>query len=256
MNCPICQSKATHITTSPYDYAVYSCVNDNCDHLFLDESSGPSGICHLSETLSQVMDEQKRHFQEYGERNRRLIYDLRLRGFIYDGADILDFGAGFGGVSHAIKEQIPTASITAIEACDSQRALLNIQGIKTYPSLERAGEKTFDFIVMIEVLEHLQDPVAFLGTLSGFVKNNGVIFITTPCGRLKNGTLFGGFDTKSHQHFFSEKSLGCCLKKCGFRVPRFEYLRSFYPDNGLVDRWMPQLTDTGHCHLVTFAELR
>jgi SAM-dependent methyltransferase len=224
--------------------------------MFVENARERMGLCHRSESVAEIIEGQRKHFAEFGERNKRLIREVQLRGFIDANSSILDFGAGFGGISLAIKEALPQSRLFAVEGCDIQRTLLRSQGINVVEEVENIPQNAFDFVAMVEVLEHLEDPCSVLTALACRLTANGSILIATPVGRLRNGELGSGFETESHLQFFSELSLGDCLLKSGFRKPRFEYLASLYPNPDVVDSWISLLPTKGRIHLVTFAELQ
>ena len=87
----------------------------------------------------------------------------------------------------------------------------------------------FDVIYMIEVLEHVDDPILVLKTLNKLLAPKGKLFITTPCGQATSGRLVdAAFDTPEHIHFFTEKSLSKALVSAGFEAPKFRTLRHMY----------------------------
>lgn len=88
--------------------------------------------------------------------------------------------------------------------------------------------ENIDLIYMIEVIEHLDNPIDTLCQLSKYINKNGVIFLSTPVGkRLEIAT--NAYDTPSHLHFFTEKSLNLTLKKSGFSEISFRYYPEMYP---------------------------
>ena len=56
------------------------------------------------------------------------------------------------------------------------------------------------------------------------------MFLTTPCGELRNGSrATNAYDTPEHVQFFTEKSLRLAVKKAGFRDITYEYIDALYP---------------------------
>jgi 2-polyprenyl-3-methyl-5-hydroxy-6-metoxy-1,4-benzoquinol methylase len=85
-------------------------------------------------------------------------------------------------------------------------------------------------VLLIEVIEHVADPVDFLGGLRKHLDPEGQIFLTTPCGELRNGSrATNAYDTPEHVQFFTEKSLRLTVKKAGFRDITYEYIDALYP---------------------------
>jgi hypothetical protein len=80
------------------------------------------------------------------------------------------------------------------------------------------------------VIEHVPDPVGFLDARRRRLALQGRIFLTTPCGELRNGSrTTNAYDTPEHVQFFTEKSLRLAVKKAGFRDIHYEYIEALYP---------------------------
>ena len=74
------------------------------------------------------------------------------------------------------------------------------------------------------------DPVDFLDRSRKCLDPKGQIFLTTPCGELRNGSrTTNAYDTSEHVQFFTEKSLRLAIKKAGFRDITYEYIDALYP---------------------------
>jgi 2-polyprenyl-3-methyl-5-hydroxy-6-metoxy-1,4-benzoquinol methylase len=81
---------------------------------------------------------------------------------------------------------------------------------------------------MIEVLEHVVDPVAILKKLYKSLKSNGTLFISTPLGT-NNENFSNAYVEKSHLHFFTKKSLNLALKKSRFTEIKYKFYSQMYP---------------------------
>lgn len=252
--CPICRSPAPEAVRTGFDSLVLACCSEDCRHMFVADPAAGQGICQRARTPEEIRAEQVSNLEQYGRRNERLVMEFRLRGFLGQNARVLDFGAGFGGVSFALKQQLPGVRLFAVEPSDLQRALLRAQGINAVDSIEDLSHLTFDLVIMLEVIEHLQDPCSTLRLVNSMLSREGALFITTPLGMLADGSLGSGFETPSHLHFFSEKSLALCLAASGFRRPRYEYMPSLYPHHQRVDEWLKLLPEKGRVHLSAFVE--
>lgn len=81
-----------------------------------------------------------------------------------------------------------------------------------------------NYIIISQVLEHLKDPISFLGQLKGCLHENALVCITVPC--VDYMVYFGGNSThfsldvnlqNAHNFFFSEKTLELLCLKTGYR---------------------------------------
>lgn len=117
---------------------------------------------------------------------------------------LLDVGAGEGYFLQALSDTLQTNRISSMQdrlsACDLNPHLFKYQGIECkkadlnqplpYP------DNTFDYVISIEVIEHLENQFSFVRELSRILKPGGKVFVTTPNilninSRLKN--FFSGF---------------------------------------------------------------
>jgi SAM-dependent methyltransferase len=95
----------------------------------------------------------------------------------------LDVGAGFGyTVSIAAAQGWDAIGLEPSGMGRAGKQLLGVNLESCY--LEDSGfpEESFDFIASSEVIEHVTSPGSFVGTLSRYLKNTGVLALTTPNG--------------------------------------------------------------------------
>ncbi len=167
----------------------------------------------------------------YAERNERLIAFWECRQFVTENSTILDVGAGTGHLPRSVRRRSPGIEIHCVEESESLRDQLDHQGFTVSKNLDSiSSDRFFDAVLLIEVIEHVADPVDFLNRLRGHLNPSGRIFLTTPCGELRSGSrATNAYDTPEHVQFFTEKSLRLAVKKAGFRDIPFEYIDALYP---------------------------
>jgi 2-polyprenyl-3-methyl-5-hydroxy-6-metoxy-1,4-benzoquinol methylase len=167
----------------------------------------------------------------YAERNERLVAFWEDRRFVTQGSRLLDVGAGSGHLARSLKKRLPGIEILCVEESESLRNQLGRQGFAAAENLDSISSKrSFDAVLLIEVIEHVPDPVDFLDHLRRHLDLEGRIFLTTPCGELRNGSrATNAYDTPEHVQFFTEKSLRLAVKKAGFRDISYEYIEALYP---------------------------
>jgi SAM-dependent methyltransferase len=125
-----------------------------------------------------------------------------------------DIGSSTGSLLEEIKNKFQ-CQVFGIEPGEAYRQYAQSRGLKVFDSLgavEAAGERKFDLISMIHVLEHVADPVGYLVELrNNFITQAGKILIEVP-----NLYAHDSFEV-AHLTSFSSHSLVEVLKMAGFR---------------------------------------
>jgi 2-polyprenyl-3-methyl-5-hydroxy-6-metoxy-1,4-benzoquinol methylase len=220
--CPICASPGRWSFNSRF-VEVHRCENEQCTHLFAIGVDSGHG----------VMDEVDTNFEEsmYAERNERLVDFWEERQLVTGGSKILDVGAGTGHLAHSLRRRFPEIDMHCVKESETLRDRLERQGFTVSKSLDSISpDRSFGAVLLIEVIEHIADPVDFLDRLRQCLNPEGRIFLTTPCGELRNGSLVANaYDTPEHVQYFTEKSLRLAIKKAGFRDITYECIDALYP---------------------------
>jgi 2-polyprenyl-3-methyl-5-hydroxy-6-metoxy-1,4-benzoquinol methylase len=103
---------------------------------------------------------------------------------------------------------------------------------------------SFDIVLASHLIEHLNDPFNFLEEVHRILKDNGLIFITTPNINGLQAHLYGGkwrsaiFD---HLYLFSGRTLKKMLKKAGFKVEKVSTWGGIAA--GLAPSWIKKSAD-------------
>ena len=222
-SCPICESSPCFAFTAKH-IPVLKCGNEDCGHIYAATATPMQGV--------QTHFDPEAECQQYALRNVGLVKFLRRAGFVGPGSRFLDIGAGAGHVAMAIRSAFPSVDITCVEADPSANSWLQNNAFVTKKYLEDC-DGTFGSICMIEVLEHVDDPISVLKKVNKLLATNGSFFITTPCGQTTTGRIVDeAYETPEHVHFFTEKSLGIALRAAGYVTPRFRTLRHMYHVKG------------------------
>jgi len=237
--CPICASRARWAFDSRF-VSVHRCEDAKCSHLFAVDVGSDHGLMHVQDSDAVV--------SMYAERNERLIDFWEHRRFATGSSKLLDVGAGTGHLARSLKQRLPGIEMLCVEQSESLRNRLAEQGFEVAANLDAiASERSFDAILLIEVIEHVADPVGFLARLRSCLDRDGRVFLTTPCGELRNGSrTTNAYDTPEHVQFFSERSLRLAVQKAGFRDIAYEYIDALYPRSkralslATCKRWVKQ----------------
>lgn len=105
-------------------------------------------------------------------------------------------------------------------------------------SIHGFGERQFDVIVMLAVIEHFSNPQQIMSIMNGYLRSGGLIVMTTPAPWgdiiLDTGALIGLFAKDKHQHYdlLGKKQLFRLAEQSGLTV--LEYKRFLYFQNQLA----------------------
>jgi len=224
--CPICKSQSNFIFNSKNNKNIFECININCGHFFTPPDNLSQGICSRNHDIESESDD---YYRAYHERNIRLL--KFFKNYLPIGLkkiNFLDFGAGNAHVSRTfksiLKDDVNIYCLESNPLCKnlySKYKLIQLEGINEVSN-------HIDLIYMIEVIEHLVDPLEVLNSLRPKLNDTGHLFLSTPCGEA-NEKNTNAFDTPSHIHFFTERSLNMALERCGFEPIIFKFIPEMYP---------------------------
>ena len=153
--------------------------------------------------------------------------------------DILDYGGGGGQFALVCKSHMPSCSVYITDLRDAflldEWAPMNTQiPFADFP----ADSRTFDFIFMNDVFEHVADPVGVLETLARKLKPNGRIFIDTPrqfwlypvtkaISTPVHTKLLRGTVSVHHLQIWSRKAFDLVVAKAGLRVAKYDQVSEY-----------------------------
>ncbi len=135
---------------------------------------------------------------------------------------LLDVGTAFG-FAVAVAQSLGWDAIGVEPSLFGEygRKYLKVPILATYLENAALDKASFDFILIDDVIEHVTDPVAFVGVIASFLKPTGLLYITTPNSQVVTehlepdpvDVLSPGF----HLNILSPTSLSQALRKNGFR---------------------------------------
>jgi len=169
----------------------------------------------------------------------------RNSGFINTAPAILDIGCATGAVLAYLKER--GWRVTGVEispGAEYGRKTRNLD-IRSIPLEENNfPPECFDVVLASHLIEHLNNPRAFLSEINRILKNGGYVFITTPNIGGFQSRVFGSrwrsaiFD---HLYLFSAWTLIQMLKSAGFKK---EILRTWGGlAAGIAPSWLKKTAD-------------
>jgi len=160
---------------------------------------------------------------------------------------ILDVGCGSGQFLDYLRSKLHGAELHGYDLNENLLAQLAQRGFGTLPSNpDRFGEALrdqppFDAICMLQVLEHVDDPVEFLGKFLSLLKPGGLLIVATPnsAGPIRN---FPDALTEIPPHHvtrWTEQAFAALLPKQGVKIHtvRIEPLPEYLWDSYLPLTW-------------------
>jgi SAM-dependent methyltransferase len=192
--------------------------------------SKPSGVSeddwdahwdHYAESATRNPAQQMRH-----EFIARLLCEDAGQG----GMKILDFGSGQGDLVKMLEPLLPRAQFVGVELSETgvaisqgkvPRATFLVADIFKPPSLLKEFANWATHAVCSEVLEHVDDPVAFLDETRTYLAPGARLIVTVPGGPMS------AFDRHiGHRQHFDRAKIHATLEQAGYSVER-SYLAGF-----------------------------
>ena len=153
--------------------------------------------------------------------------------------DLLDVGAGTG----ILLEEAKKIGINA-EGIEPSKWLYKkaigkghvvYDGILPHPDIK----KKYNIITLIDVIEHVDDPVGLLRTLKDYMLDGGVGILVTPDVNSLVARLLGNrwwHYRVAHVGYFSEHTIKLALLKAGFRIIKINRPWWYFPLDYLIER--------------------
>lgn len=176
--CPICQSVTTRNYAKRDNYSYRHCIK--CNHVFLFPIPSSSSLLDLysGDYEFRVNATARNRFEKQADTILKNMRRLNPQG-----KTLLDVGAGYGTfVEMGLRNQLKAVGIEP--ARNLYRQAKTRLGDKIIHAdlneFVKRNNKIFDFISLIHVVEHVENPAITLSTLYQLLKLNGVLYVETP----------------------------------------------------------------------------
>lgn len=151
---------------------------------------------------------------------RKAIAKKNISKFVEGGQNILDFGAGYGGMLETLR---PYGEVNAFEISEEAKNECIKRGYrKTFSSVEEAlsKENCHTLITLFDVLEHVEEDSDLVESLYQALAPDGYVVITVPAFQY----LWGVHDIE-HNHFrrYTKGQIVNLLRKHRFKVKYASY---------------------------------
>lgn len=213
--------------------------------------------------MEKFVDKQKKEFDKFAIKNKDIKYFLDNHALSHefntildlteniDSKNILDFGCGIGRISlklariakSVIGVDISEQSIKAANENAKIYGVLNFKGFILDEKISIKYQKYFDYILLINVIHHVEDINSIFKKISNYLKDNGeiIIFEFNPLNLLFIPFIIYIKEVKSHlnrayfrSNFFTLQKI---LKINNFKITyfnRYGFLPTFLYNYSLI----------------------
>lgn len=234
-DCPLCgDSEAREAYAFP-PYGVRECRG--CGFAFLCPRLTQEDMLKAYQDEAYFDDANTTGYEDYRSQEkalrltfRRFLERLRQEGAT--GGDLLEVGCGLGFFLSEARSAFASLTATdyssgALDQVDTDDVDLHLGGLAELPP-----ERRFDCIVLIQVLEHIYDPIAELRTIHSKLRPDGSVVLAVPNYdsplRALLGRRWPSFKIPEHVQYFERRSLRRALEAAGFsRIRELPYPHAF-----------------------------
>ena len=254
-NCWICGSpnlvlvKASDVAgrqLSPEDFAItdrrygVTAAIDRCgDCGFLQCTDADEVLGFYSDLNDEAYDEGR---SQRALQARRLVKTIQRYS---PGGSLLDIGAGSG----ILVEEAAQAGFRAegiepsahLAQAAAKRGLAVHRGTLPHPSI---GDKRYDVVCLVDVIEHVPDPVDLMRQAAAVMAPGGVGIVVTPDVESLMARVMGRrwwHYRIAHIGYFSRATLDRALRQAGLRVVAFGRPRWYFSGDYLGERLVSYL---------------
>ncbi|HEY7328734.1 MAG TPA: class I SAM-dependent methyltransferase [Gemmataceae bacterium] len=160
-------------------------------------------------------------------RSRRRIVRSLLERYVVGGRPlILDLGCGVGTHLNMLSEigEVWGADPSPLELDYCRSRFSGRLDCISLPDQVPYEDKTFDVVVMLDVLEHIEDDAGALACIRDILKPGGVLLLTVPA----LNWLWTQYDVHAHHYRrYHRRPLLTLLQKAGFQIRLLSYMNFF-----------------------------
>lgn len=163
----------------------------------------------------------------------------RISEIIPDNAKVLDIGAGNGILAHVLKEKCKGLVIDGIEPDPYAAKIAGKSYRNFYTSFaqdfrDMISAENYDYIIMADVIEHVNDPLGFLQDICSIVKAKTKIILSVPnvaFGAVRIALLNGDFNyvdsgllERTHLRFFTLHNIKLIVSEMNMNIEKLYFL--------------------------------
>jgi SAM-dependent methyltransferase len=140
---------------------------------------------------------------------------------------ILDYGCGLGAFLALLRDEFDFPNVEGLELSRVSVEFARLcYGLPIASSTAELHRRFYDYVILIEVLEHIPNPTYIFNQLRELVRQDGHLLITIPAVDNILGRFFPSecmhYTAPSHVSLFTRQALTCLLSRFGFEIERIE----------------------------------
>jgi SAM-dependent methyltransferase len=239
--CVICRSRNTGFEASGRDFEHDTVPGEfnfvrcrGCEHLYLNPRPSLRDITRIYPPDYYAYSTSGHPIAAHLRRIREARKVRLYREAIGEGRRrILEIGCGNGRFLSLLREYGPThwelAGVDFSESAVQQCRAIGLRAEVARVEDLRSEDGTFDAVIMMQLIEHLEDPRAACERVRALLRPGGVFILETPnvAGldyRLFRGRWWAPYHFPRHWNLFSTASLQRLLHETGFSVEQTDFL--------------------------------
>lgn len=236
--CPVCRGNQISLWSEAPDYEYFS-VPDvykyyscrECLTVFI----YPIPVHQLSEIYPSNYYSFVKHGKNPVTRIKewldKLYFKKILNKLDSSSIDVLDVGGGTGWLLKQLKKTDKRVRYTQVVDIDTKARLAAEENGHSYfeGTIENfPTEKKFHLVLLLNLIEHVADPLAVMNKCASLLAPGGRILIKTPNtdswdARLFRKSYWGGLHSPRHWIIFSEKSFRMLIRRSSLQVEKLNY---------------------------------
>ncbi len=222
MKCVVCENKKV----SPL-WRELKIVKCDCGHIYYDQNLSKNQIAEIYTGSYFNGGEYSDYLTDKDVIRKNFLARLKTLKRFQKKGDLLEIGSAYGFFLDVAQGQF---NVEGYEICTEAATYASTTlGLKVYNAdfLEANLNKKYDAVCMFDCIEHLTRPDKFIEKISGCLKQNGHLLITTgDIGKIVpkiRGKKWRLIHPPTHIHYFSFDSLKKLLEKNGLTVVSKKY---------------------------------
>lgn len=236
--CPVCKSSSNQIWSHAKDYEYFSVPGtytyyacENCFTVFIDPI--PAGQLNLiyPPNYYSFVKHGKNPVTSIKEWLDKAFFKKILKKISGEALKVLDAGGGTGWLLDRLKQTDKRIRFTQVVDIDPHaKEIAERNGhVYTQSTIEQfTADNKFDVVLLLNLVEHVADPLGVLNKCASLLSDQGVIVIKTPNtksldARLFRKTYWGGLHCPRHWIIFSEKSFRLLLASTPLKIKKLSY---------------------------------